>query len=222
MKILDIPQVGKIGQYVVQGGRYGQIKRAYVIPMDPKTPIQLILRRNLTRVTQSWRTLTQEERDFWTALALTIDSVPHGGTQGHLSGMQLYSKINCINLLCGNPIAVLPVTDRSWARALPRRSPLPMPLARSSSSSPRSVNRPEPTPGSFALPRRRAPVATSATTSALSALPPPPRTACATSQPSSWPDMACPARAGRSGCPSPPPRTAGKTSPRSLWRPCLP
>ena len=109
MKILDIPQVGKIGQYVVQGGRYGQIKRAYVIPMDPKTPIQLILRRNLTRVTQSWRTLTQEERDFWTALALTIDSVPHGGTQGHLSGMQLYSKINCINLLCGNPIAVLPV-----------------------------------------------------------------------------------------------------------------
>jgi hypothetical protein len=37
MKILDIPQSGKRGLTVSQGGRYGQISRALVIPSNPRT-----------------------------------------------------------------------------------------------------------------------------------------------------------------------------------------
>ena len=44
MKILDIPQSGKRGLYVSQGGRYGQISRMLVIPGNPRTAFQMDVR----------------------------------------------------------------------------------------------------------------------------------------------------------------------------------
>ena len=108
MKILEIPQSGKLGTIVGQDGRFGQIRRALVIPADPKTPIQMILRRNLTQAAKSWKSLTQAEQQAWIAVAATVMSAPRGGTQGALYGVQLYSKINCTNLLCGNDMVRLP------------------------------------------------------------------------------------------------------------------
>src|SRR5664279_5714905 len=51
MRILDIPQSGKRGLYVTQGGRYGQISRTLVIPSNPRTAPQMSVRAILTRVT---------------------------------------------------------------------------------------------------------------------------------------------------------------------------
>ena len=95
MKILDIPQSGKRGLYVSQGGRYGQISRALVIPANPRTAPQMSVRAILTRVTARWRSLLESERAAWRAAALGVKSVSRLGQNGPLTGAQLFNKINC-------------------------------------------------------------------------------------------------------------------------------
>jgi hypothetical protein len=95
MKILDIPQSGKRGLYVSQGGRYGQISRILVIPANPRTAPQMSVRAILTRVTARWRSLEESQRAAWRAAALGVKSVSRLGQNGPLTGAQLFSKINC-------------------------------------------------------------------------------------------------------------------------------
>ena len=121
MKILDVPQSGKRGVTVSQGGRYGQISRALVIPTNPRTPAQMLIRNRLSGVAAMWRNLTQAQRDAWTAAAKALNSKPRDGQSGTLTGGQLFSKINISNLTVGSPVvneppskpamAILPVTD---------------------------------------------------------------------------------------------------------------
>jgi hypothetical protein len=108
MKILDVPQVGKLGLIVGQGGRFGQIRRTYVIPANPRTVDQMSTRRDLSQVASSWRSLTKDQQTAWITAASTVQSVRKGGTQGPLTGTQLYTKINCVNLLAGNPLVQAP------------------------------------------------------------------------------------------------------------------
>ncbi len=95
MKILDIPQSGKRGLYVSQGGRFGQISRVLVIPANPRTAPQMSVRAILTRVTARWRSLQESQRAAWRAAALAVKSVSRLGQNGPLTGAQLFSKINC-------------------------------------------------------------------------------------------------------------------------------
>jgi hypothetical protein len=108
MKILDVPQVGKLGLIVGQGGRFGQIRRTYVIPANPRTVDQMGIRRDLAQVSSSWRSLTKAQQSAWISAASSVQSTRKGGTQGPLTGAQLYNKINCVNLLAGNAIATAP------------------------------------------------------------------------------------------------------------------
>jgi hypothetical protein len=101
MKILDIPQSGKRGLYVSQGGRYGQISRALVIPSNPRTASQMSVRAILTRVTARWRSLEESQRAAWTAAASGVSSVSRLGQSGPLTGQQLFNKINCTLALFG-------------------------------------------------------------------------------------------------------------------------
>ena len=95
MKILDIPQSGKRGLYVSQGGRYGQISRAFVIPSNPRTASQMSVRAILTRVAVRWRALQEAQRAAWTAAGSGVSSVSRLGQSGPLTGQQLFNKINC-------------------------------------------------------------------------------------------------------------------------------
>ena len=95
MKILDIPQSGKRGLYVSQGGRYGQISRAFVIPSNPRTASQTTVRANLSRVTAAWRGLQESQRAAWTTAASGVNSASRLGQSGPLTGQQLFNKINC-------------------------------------------------------------------------------------------------------------------------------
>ena len=95
MKILDIPQSGRRGLYVSQGGRYGQISRAFVIPSNPRTASQMSVRAILTSVATAWRGLQESQRAAWTAAASGVSSVSRLGQSGPLTGQQLFNKINC-------------------------------------------------------------------------------------------------------------------------------
>ena len=95
MKILDIPQSGKRGLNVSQNGQFGQISRASGRVANPRTPAQLAVRDNLTRVTARWRALQEIQRAAWMASAKDVMSNPRLNQSGNLSGFQLFIKINC-------------------------------------------------------------------------------------------------------------------------------
>ena len=109
MKILDIPQSGKRGLTVSQSGRNGQFSRALVIPANPQTDAQLRVRNFLRSVASTWSsTLTQAQRNAWTAEASQHQSRARLGQSGPLTGFQLYAKINCSLLIIGSAEVTTP------------------------------------------------------------------------------------------------------------------
>ena len=95
MKILDIPQSGKRGLNVSQDGQFGQISRAAGRVANPRTPSQLTVRDNLTRVSARWRALQEIQRAAWMAAAKNCLSNPRLNQSENLSGFLLFTKINC-------------------------------------------------------------------------------------------------------------------------------
>jgi hypothetical protein len=94
MKILDIPQSGKRGITVSQGGRFGLISRTLVIPTNPRTADQMLVRNHLSGIAAGWRGLTQEQPNAWTESAKQVSSASRLGKSGPLTGSQFYAKIN--------------------------------------------------------------------------------------------------------------------------------
>ena len=104
MKILDIPQAGKCGVAVSQGGRNGQVRRILVIPGNPQTEPQLLIRNFLGNAAALWRQIAEAQRLGWIAAAEQEQSKPSLGQSGPLSGIQLFTKINCSLLLVGEAV----------------------------------------------------------------------------------------------------------------------
>ena len=94
MKILDIPQSGRLNTFVSYRTRYGQFRRPYVIPADPRTPAQLRHRGNMGRAAARWRTLTDMQRAAWIAFAGRRHSHSQLGQSGPLPGYNLFVEIN--------------------------------------------------------------------------------------------------------------------------------
>jgi hypothetical protein len=110
MKILDIPQSGKRGITVSQGGRFGQISRALVIPTNPRSADQMLVRNHLASIAAQWRGLTQEQRNAWTEAGKQVNSASRLGKSGVLTGSQLYVKINMALVTIGaDPVTEPPV-----------------------------------------------------------------------------------------------------------------
>jgi hypothetical protein len=95
MKIYDIPQSGKRGLNVSQNGQFGQISRAACPVANPRTPSQMAVRDNLSRIAAQWRGLQETQRAAWMAAAQDVMSNPRLNQSGSLSGFLLFTKINC-------------------------------------------------------------------------------------------------------------------------------
>src|ERR1035438_4962810 len=85
---------GKSGSTVWQRARYGQICYPAFVPFNPRTPEQMAVRRAFRDVSAHWRTLTQEQRDVWIAVAWTQWSKPRLFQRGRLTGCQLFIQTN--------------------------------------------------------------------------------------------------------------------------------
>jgi hypothetical protein len=75
---------------IFASGRYGQLRRALVIPTNPRTAAQLSVREIFTSVAKRWRALTQEQRNAWIAAAEAQKSKSRLGQSGPLTGSQLF------------------------------------------------------------------------------------------------------------------------------------
>ncbi|MCX6925310.1 MAG: hypothetical protein NT154_19180 [Verrucomicrobia bacterium] len=108
MKIIDVPQSGKLGTFISYKTRYGQFRRPYVVPSDPQTPAQLRHRRNMGLPASRWRTLSEKQRATWMAFAAELHSGSHLGQSGRLAGFNLFVKINSNLADIGEPQVVDP------------------------------------------------------------------------------------------------------------------
>ena len=94
MKISDIPQSGHLGTFITFKGRFGQVRRPYVIPANPRSPAQMSVRGQFGRASARWRTLTEKQRAAWIVFAADHRSRPNLNQSGRLTGCQLYVRIN--------------------------------------------------------------------------------------------------------------------------------
>lgn len=120
MKILDIPQSGKIGLQVSQGGRYGQVRRALVIPGNPNTPAQASQRGLFGASSAAWNSLTQAQRDAWIAAANTVMTKSRLGQNGVMTGNQLFTKINTVLATFGGAAVTVPPAAPTFPALAPQ------------------------------------------------------------------------------------------------------
>jgi len=99
---------GKCGNTVWQRARYGQICYAAFTPFNPRTLAQVAVRENFSAVSARWRTLAQEQRDVWIAVARTKWSKPRLFQRGRLTGFNLFVKVNVARVNRGIPQIDLP------------------------------------------------------------------------------------------------------------------
>jgi len=105
---LPYTKSGKCGLMVWQRNRYGQICYPAFVPANPRTPAQVAIRGIFGAVSKRWRTLTEEQRLCWIAVAATIMSKPRLGQCGPLTGCQLFVKVNVYLAYRGLPQVDLP------------------------------------------------------------------------------------------------------------------
>ena len=94
MKIIDVPQSGKCGLTVAFSGRNGLVRRAWVVPSNPRSAAQLAVRSTLATQAAAYDALTEAQQDAWAAAASAYQSKSRLGQSGPLTGLQLFVKIN--------------------------------------------------------------------------------------------------------------------------------
>ena len=119
MKVKDVPQTGKLGLTVTWPGRNGLIRRTLVTPRNPRSGAQQVIRQSLSTQAAAYDQLTDAQQEAWIAAGAQIKSKPSLGQSGPLTGLQMFTKVNCALLAIGEaPVTVPP--------AKPALSPLPI------------------------------------------------------------------------------------------------
>lgn len=101
------PTTGSIGRqtYMLLNGI--QVVRNRVIPSNPSTEAQVLVRGYMTLSSQAWDALTDAQRAAWSAKAALLRSKSRLGQSRPLTGNQLFCKVNDVARLTG----ATPVTD---------------------------------------------------------------------------------------------------------------
>ena len=118
MRILDIPQSGKIGLYVSVRTRYGQTRRHRGVIRKKPSPSQIRVRAAFALVVALWRSLSEAQRALWGPAGEDTSSRPKLGQCGSLPGYVLFMKLNTTLIYQGLPPVLTP-TNRPKFRANP-------------------------------------------------------------------------------------------------------
>lgn len=85
---------GKINGTVLSKNRGGAYARVKVSPSNPRTTAQMFVRSNLAFLAQKWKTLTQAERDAWSAAVSNYTRTDVFGDIKTPTGYNLFLRIN--------------------------------------------------------------------------------------------------------------------------------
>lgn len=95
----------KLNGSVFARNRGGAYLRTKVTPVNPQTIAQVAARSLLTAFAQSWRSLTQEQRDQWNSVVTQWARTDVFGDVVNPSGSTLYTRLN-INIANGGGTAI--------------------------------------------------------------------------------------------------------------------
>lgn len=109
--ILITEASGRIGGLVASHNRGGQYFRAAVMPVNPGTPQQEIIRSITSQLAIAWtNTLTEGEREAWRTYSQNVPVVNRLGDSRRLTGMNMYIRSNTARIQAGlDRIDVAPV-----------------------------------------------------------------------------------------------------------------
>jgi hypothetical protein len=99
MKILDVPMSGSANWRTASRNRNGQYLRTRSIPVQPRTTAQLAIRGFMALASQTWRTLTDGQREAWRTYGLAHPRTDSLGQSNPPTGAQAYAGINTFLLL---------------------------------------------------------------------------------------------------------------------------
>ena len=85
---------GKIGGHVASKNRGGAYLRTKVTPSNPQTSFQAAVRNRLTNFSQSWRGITQNQRNAWNSAVSNFTKTDIFGDIKQPSGINLFIKLN--------------------------------------------------------------------------------------------------------------------------------
>jgi len=118
MKVLDIPRSGKRGNMVWQRNRYGQYCYPAFVPFNPNSPAQAEVRGTFGAVSKRWRTLAEDQRVIWCAVARRKKSKVRLCQCGPLTGFLYFVKVNVALANRGLPQVDLPPESSQAAQQI--------------------------------------------------------------------------------------------------------
>lgn len=104
---------GSIGATTFSSNKGGDYMKNKVIPLNPTTARQTLIRGLTAGFAQSWRGLTQAQRDAWNVATINFPVTNRVGNTVILSGEQLYIKLNVVLSNTGSPNILTPPTPAS-------------------------------------------------------------------------------------------------------------
>lgn len=99
---------GKLGGHVFSKNRAGAYTRTKVTPSNPQTAFQVAQRALLAQFSQSWRTLTEEQRLSWSAVVPQYATTNVFGDLVNPSGSNLYTRLNINAAIAGGAAISVP------------------------------------------------------------------------------------------------------------------
>lgn len=96
---------GAVGSVVGSRARGVQYLRARTVPVNPRTPQQLVVRDAVASLSGQWQTLTPEQRDAWSIYAGNVTVVNSIGDATTLSSLNWFVACNTPRVQGGLPIA---------------------------------------------------------------------------------------------------------------------
>ena len=107
-KRLCDPTSGKIGSQIYLLGRNGQVVRNRVIPANPNTARQQIVRGQFSQQSARWDAIDDVERAAWIAAAADQQTRARLGMSGPMTGNQLFVRVNTNLLQLGEDVVDVP------------------------------------------------------------------------------------------------------------------
>lgn len=109
---------GKLGGHVYSKNRGGAYVRTKVTPVNPQTTAQLLVRGFFTMLSQSWRTLTDTQRQAWNGAVENFQRTDIFGDIKKPSGINLYMRLNQNLLNAGGAIIDTPPAPTSTPESI--------------------------------------------------------------------------------------------------------